>query len=255
MGGWKRGEAEFDADRTALVVMHAWECGDRELYPGWHRAVEYFPRARDILRTCLPKVLKSARDAGLTVFHVSIPGPYLSRYPGYALAESLASPSDCWADEPRACPDPFTEEIQRFRSCNIFPGAHNKDDIARGFAALDFPEEAKPLGNEGIAVSTRQLAALCRQKDINHLIYTGFAINGCLMTSPGGIPDMARLGWLCSVISQAVTAIENRESAEAEWGKQMALWFVSLLYGCVYDDSDFIRAMDTLNERSLINED
>ncbi|SVE24368.1 uncharacterized protein METZ01_LOCUS477222, partial [marine metagenome] len=44
-GGWKRAMINLSLDHTAVVVMHAWDCGKREQYPGWHRAVEYIPRA------------------------------------------------------------------------------------------------------------------------------------------------------------------------------------------------------------------
>src|SRR5437773_8335703 len=44
-GGWKRAEIELSRHHTAVVVMHAWDCGTRARYPGWYRAVEYIPRA------------------------------------------------------------------------------------------------------------------------------------------------------------------------------------------------------------------
>src|SRR5262245_44598277 len=47
-GGWKREEIDLARDHTAVVVMHAWDCGPREEYPGWYRAVEYIPRANAI---------------------------------------------------------------------------------------------------------------------------------------------------------------------------------------------------------------
>src|SRR4051812_690723 len=44
-GGWKEADLTFAREHTALVVMHAWDCGTRQQYPGWHRCVEYIPRA------------------------------------------------------------------------------------------------------------------------------------------------------------------------------------------------------------------
>src|SRR5437762_3280567 len=34
-GGWKRAEIEISSDHTAVVVMHAWDCGTQTDYPGW----------------------------------------------------------------------------------------------------------------------------------------------------------------------------------------------------------------------------
>ena len=38
-GGWNRAELPLSTEHTALVVMHAWDAGTREQYPGWHRLV------------------------------------------------------------------------------------------------------------------------------------------------------------------------------------------------------------------------
>lgn len=241
MGGWKRSEMPMDADHTALVVMHSWEAGTREKYPGWHRAVEYIPREQAIEANELPRAIKAARDADMTVLHVAAGGEYLSRYPGTVLGESIAAsfkPAQA-NDDVAAVGDEYTNSFGQFRSAYIFPGTHNIPDVNRGFAALDFSKCAKPLDNEPIATTSRQLAAICRSKNINHLIYIGFAINGCLLYSPGGMVDMARLGYVCSTVRQATTAIENRETAETEQGKEMALWLISIMYGAIYDLEDF----------------
>ena len=53
-GGWKKAEIEIAPEHTAVVLMHAWDCGTREQYPGWHRCADYIPRAGEICRTVLP---------------------------------------------------------------------------------------------------------------------------------------------------------------------------------------------------------
>jgi hypothetical protein len=58
--------------------------------------------------------------------------------------------------------------------------------------------------------------------------------------SPGGMLDMSRRGVICSVFRQAVTAVENKETARLELAKQLALWRVSLAFGFVFDVGDFV---------------
>ncbi|MDF2670404.1 MAG: hypothetical protein K0R67_2710, partial [Paenibacillus sp.] len=87
------------------------------------------------------------------------------------------------------------------------------------------------------------LFALCKEHGINHLIYTGFAINWCLLLSPGGMADMTKHGIICSAIRQAVTAVENKETARQELNKEQALWRVALAFGFVYDVDDFVQAV------------
>ena len=130
--------------------------------------------------------------------------------------------------------------LQRFRAERVFVGTHNRADVDEGFRRLDFPLQAKPVGEEGIAENGHQLAALCRERGINHLIYMGFAINWCVLLSPGGMADMSGRGVMCSAIRQAVTAVENRETAREEICKNLGLWRVSLAFGFVFDVEDVL---------------
>ena len=236
-GGWQTAPLTLDLEHTALVVMHAWETGTPEQYPGWHRAVEYMPRAQAIIDNVFPPLLASVRASGIKLFHVVGGGDYYHSYPGYQRALALAGPAPA---APRIAADPTLEALTRFRSQHVFVGDHNRADVDRGFAALDFPEAARPQGDEGIAEDGPQLFALCQEANINHLIYAGFAINWCLLMSPGGMVDMRRTGILCSALRQAVTAVENRESARAETHKEEALWRVALAFGFVFDVDDFM---------------
>ncbi len=240
-GGWHTVDVELAPAHTALVVMHAWDCGQPHEYPGWRRAVEYTPRAERILAGVFPPLLTAVRTARLPVFHVVGGGKdYYSHQPGYQRALQLAGQTPVSA---HVSPDPVYEQLQRLRSAQGSPGSHNTADIAAGFARLDFAPAARPVGDEGIAENGGQLAALCRAQGINHLIYAGFALNWCLLMSPGGMVDMARHGCLCSTIREATTAVENRETAREEQEKAQALWRVSLEFGFVFALSDFLKAL------------
>ncbi len=240
-GGWKTAELEVDLERTAVVVMHAWESGTPEQYPGWHRAVEYMPRAADISRSVFPDLLAAVRRSPMPLFHVVGGGDYYRRLPGYLRAAELAGPPPAAPAGIPACPG--LERLQRFRAQNVFVGAHNEADVARGFAALDFGPNARPLDSEGVAENGHQLLALCREAGVYHLVYVGFALNWCLLLSPGGMAEMSRHGLVCSTIRQATTAVENRETARSELCKQTALWRVALAFGFVFDLDDFLQGL------------
>jgi hypothetical protein len=237
-GGWRR--AEIEIGRAALVVMHAWESGTPDKYPGWYRCVEYIPREQAICRDVFPPLLSAVRSSGFPVLHVVGGGDYYSHLPGYRRAVELAGPPPTPLE---AVPDPALKDLRRFRSQNVFVGGHNQADVDRGFAALDFAPEARPLDAEGIADDAEQLTALCRDLGVNHLIYVGFALNWCLLMSPGGMVDMSRRGFLCSTIRQATTAVENRETARRELNKEEALWRIALAFGFVFDLEDFLAGL------------
>jgi hypothetical protein len=240
-GGWKKAEIVISPDHTALVVMHAWDCGTRRDYPGWYRAVEYLPRSAEISRSVFPGLLSAVRRSDMHLFHVVGGGEYYRDLPGYRRTMELAGPEPPPTE--RIEPDPVMDELKRFRSENVFVGTHNQEDVARGFRKVDFTPEARPLGEEGVAGNAHQLFALCRDEGVNHLIYAGFAINWCLLLSPGGMADMSKRGLMCSAVRQAVTAVENRETARRELCKEIALWRVALAFGFVFDVDDIVRAL------------
>jgi hypothetical protein len=239
-GGWRQALLPLDLEHTALVSMHAWNCGSRERYPGWHRCAEWIPRAAGVLGEVFPPLLAAVRRSPMRLMHVVNPGTYYRQYRGYRETLALAGP------EPTAetvLTHTELDVLRHFRDDNVLVGAHNQADVTRGFAELDFAPEARPMGNEPIAETSHQLLALCRAHDIGHLIYTGFCIDGCLLMSPGGMLDMTRLGIICSAVRQATTAIENRETARLESNKEAALWRVALLFGFVYDADDLLASL------------
>lgn len=242
-GGWKKADLEVSLEHTAVVVMHAWETGTPEEYPGWYRAVEYMPRAERICRTVFPKLLAAVRASPLPLFHVVGGGDYYKKCPGYRRAKELAGPEP--AAPEMIFSDPVRDSLMAFRSDNVFVGKHNRADVERGFQKLSFAKNSFPEGDEGVAENAHQLFALCKAHRVNHLVYAGFAINWCLLMSPGGMLDMSRRGLMCSALRQAVTAVENKETARRELCKEEGLWRVSIAFGFVYDVDDFVAALGT----------
>jgi hypothetical protein len=240
-GGWKRAEVELSRAHTAVVVMHAWDCGTREQFPGWYRAVEYIPRANAICEEVFPRLLGAVREHGIRLFHVVGGGDYYKKLPGYQMARELAGEPPPPLEQIKA--DPCLERLRRFRSEHVFVGKGNQHDVKCGSAKLDFPRQARPRDDEGIAEDGRQLFALCKDYGVNHLIYAGFAINWCLLMSPGGMLEMSQRGMMCSALRQAVTAVENKETARRQLCKEIGLWRVALAFGFVFDVDDFVAAI------------
>jgi len=246
IGGWKTADLPLAVDHTALVVMHAWDVGTREEFPGWHRVVEYFPRAEQILKGPLAELLGVARSSPLKIYHVTAGDFYCRDHPGYqrtaALAVQPAPPETVEGD-------PVYKHLKDFRVSDVYLGTHNLADIEAGFQRLTFPPEARPLPNEDIASNANQLLALCQRDSVNHLIYTGFALNWCLLQAGGGMLEMVRHGLLCSTIREVVTALENKETARGELAKELALWRVATGFGFVYGLEPFLHALRSLPVR------
>jgi len=240
-GGWKRAEIELSPEHTAVVVMHAWDCGTKELYPGWFRACACIPRTYEVCRTILPGLLAAVRASEFSLFHVAGWGNYYESCPGYQKTLALAGEDP---DRPPGVEaDPVYRRLQQFRSDNVSVGKHNQADVEKGSAKIRFPREAEPQGDEPIAKDAHQLTALCRHHGVNHLIYAGFNIDWCLLASPGGMVDMVRRGAICSAFRQAVTGVESKETARRQLSKENSLWRVAVGFGFVFDVDDFVRAI------------
>ncbi len=220
--GWERHTLAFDAARTALVVMHAWRPPAPGELPGWVRAAPYLTRSRHVLREVFPPLLEAVRRSPLTVVHIS------------GCAHTPA---------PTVATDPTWHELRTFRRNEVFPGRANQNDVDLGWNQRRLATEAGPLSTEPLIEDAAALHQHCLDRGINHLIYIGFALNWCLLMSPGGMVDMGRRGYLCSTIAEAIVAVESHESAATNGEYHQALWRVAVEFGFVFHLADFLRAL------------
>ncbi len=242
--GWEDITFDFDAHRIGVVVMHAWDVGTREQFPGWWNCCGEIPRTYKVCETLMPPLLKAIRATSLPLFHVVGGGEYFKETPGYKKAAALAG-----SDEPAAeqvIKDGRYFATRRFTSDRSFPGAHNLEDIKKGSPALNFASQTRPLDHELVVKDGRQLLAVCKAAGVNHLIYTGFNIDWCLLMSPGGMIDMWKHGVICSAIREAVTAVESKESAPTLMAKKIGLWRVSVQGGFIFKAADFVQDISPL---------
>ena len=235
------------AEETALVPMHVWNIGfspDLPFSPegpagGVMEMLEWASRSAPIIRKEFPPILTAARSAGLQIIHVASDKHYAKKYPGYGKALNIAGPEP--EGFPRAPRAGETKPPDDRKSSLLFGESYVRD-IGYYSPRIDFPEPAKPLDSEYVVLTTHQFNEILRRHGIWNLIYIGFAINWCLWFSPCGMVDMSRLGYRCSCIKEAVTAVENKETVKGEKNKQQALWRTSLMFGYIHSAKDFIGA-------------
>lgn len=220
--GWRRDELTFSREHTAFVVMHATEPPGSQQFPGWHRAVPYLKTSRRILDEVFPPLLAAVRQAGLPVFH--IPGMEPPSFPSVPA-------------------DPTWTQLQRFRAQHVFPGSENEEDVATGRKARRIADTARPIHNEKIAETSSDLHSLASAHGVNHLIYIGFALNWCLLMSPGGMVDLKRHGYLCSTVREAIATVEPANNPDGDRELQSALWRVAVEFGFVFPQGELIDAL------------
>ncbi len=243
-GGWKSAEVELSDANTAVVLMHAWDVGPQSDCPGLWRHVEYVPRANRILKEVFPPLVAGVRKGGMPLIHVVGYGDYFQHMAGYKKAVEIAGPEVKRDHLSKYVPaDPGILALREFRAANVAIGKHNEADLKKRTYKTVFPVEAEPLESEFICETTHQLFKVCAHLKVNHLIYAGFAVNWCILKEQGGMIDMQRRGLMCSVVRDAVTAVENKETARDELNKQEGLWRVATRYGLVFDSKDLVESL------------
>lgn len=241
IGGWRQDEVPLALEHTALVVMHAWAVGPPETHPDDWRIAEGNRRTLHVLQHVFPPLLRAVRASPMKLYHVVAGSDYYSHLPGYQKAAALAPKFEWW---PYVQRDDVYRELRRFKELHNETGPQCTLGASIANKKLDFAPEARPLDHEPVVESTPQLFAQCNLDKVNHLVYIGFALNWCVQTMPCGMIDMRRHGAICSIIRQATTAIENKETARQELAKENTLWRIGYAYGFVFDDEEFIRALD-----------
>jgi len=247
-GGWKKADLPLNAEKTAIVVMHAAYVGEAENAPEQFQYCEYVPRSYRLAKENFPAVLDAARAAGVKVYHVTFGKGYYEEMPGYTETQALGA-EEKYVPRDKAESDEILSELYSFKSDNVTPGPNAWEGISKARAEyLDFLPEAMPEGNEPICTSSNELAAVAKRDGINHLVYMGFAVDACLLSDEGGMLGMQQRGFMCSAIKDCVTAVENRESTPSKHHTDTALWRVSVNFGFVYEGKDLADAFALLNK-------
>jgi len=230
--GWKKINIPINPEHTAIVVMHAWDNGTPETHPALHRVCEYMSRGKQIIDEKFPDFLAKVRAKGFNIIHVGSLSEYsLEKLPGYIRTKELCPVKPF----PHVDVDETIVKLRQIHTQEAMYG-HNTEEVNRLCSVRDFA--IMPPDDEDVACTSEQLYTLCKKRGINHLIYTGFAVNMCLTASPCGIVDMGRYGMMRSVIRDLTTGVENKESCAEERHKEYGLWYYSILGGFVFEQKD-----------------
>ena len=231
-GGWQQTQVPIDPARTAVIVMHAWEL-PKEV-PALYRHVEYVKRANQIMEEKFPDFLAMIRRSGVRLIHVAAGfEKELQTFPGYQRVCQKYQPERY--ETINATPE---HEALRHRHWRL-TGADAQEYHEQLEAAYEnYRFAIKPTDEEDVVCASNQLFGLCREYGIEHLIYTGFAVNACLTMSPCGFLDMTRRGVMCSIVGDLTTAVENKETCQTQSNRAYGLWQFAVQSGFVFLSKD-----------------
>jgi hypothetical protein len=144
----------------------------------------------------------------------------LEKYPQYRRIVSRVP-------EPPAVSHPASDAGKEWRQDRITEslGEIYSENTSKYDIAPELGCEAK----DWIATTTRQAGALLREHGIWNILLTGFDTYGCIITSPGGVLDMSRLGYRCFIVAEATSTNETFETREEGQIREAALLTTELL--------------------------
>jgi nicotinamidase-related amidase len=190
----------------------------------------------DVMTFRMPRLIQASREAGLLVAHVGVSADYHKS-------------GDIWESCQKEAGEPPPQDAESVRrdwrsqhAKDVFDSPKAKPEVVPEHP-FSLPEVFTPTGNDIIAEHAWQLHRLLENRGINHILYTGWALNWCLWFSPCGMSDMGRKGYMCSAIRGGCVAIENRESAVGERNLEYALWKTSTMFGYVFELHELTHAL------------
>ena len=237
--GWGKTDIPIDPKRTAVLVMHCWDPLPYEQFPEAYEIVEYLSRANKIYEERLMPFLEEVRRSGMRVIHVALGfEPELQKFAGYHRIQKKYPPAKY---ETIQCSPEHEQLRYRRRLLNLAGDKEFYDRIEETYGHYTFA--IKPLDHEDVVCRDNQLFGICRDEGIDHLIYTGFAVNACLVSSPCGYIDMTRHGIMCSIVGDLTTAVECKETCEEQLHRQVGLWQYAVWGGFVFLADDLKKTL------------
>lgn len=230
MNGWGKADIPIEPERTAVIIMHAWQPLPPDQWPEQYEIVEYLSRVEPIVKNRIEPFLEAVRASGVRLIHVAAGfEPELQEFAGYNRIREKYPPT---SHAQITCSEAHKELELLRRIMNLGGSRERYERIEESYYHYTF--RIKPQDHEDVVCASNQLFSLCRDEGIDHLIYTGFAVNACLKSSPCGYTDMTRHGIMCSIVGDLTTAVESKETCEKQICLENGLWQYAVWGGFVF---------------------
>ncbi len=224
--GWHEREITVPAAQTALVLVDCW---DR------HPVESFQERAAQIAHEKISPTLEACRESGVMVVHAPSPA-VAQKYPQRlkcAGNEELVRSQNSEAAWP---PADFRQRVGRYDG-NPYgrpaePTLEQWLDDENLIPARRIMELLEPRADDFVVATGEQLHRLCRDQQILHLLYAGFAANICVQFRDYGMRPMHDRGYHTILLRDCTAAIEGSHTLPGEWLLEAAIFNIELKVGC-----------------------
>jgi nicotinamidase-related amidase len=221
--------------KTALIGMHCWNIGCPDGPPvdmnfcvgmGWPQAAEESYR---IMVEVIRPAMDAARPIGLAVCHVE--SDWMDKkYPEITSRRNHD-----------AIPEYSKEQQQQLDQ------AHGPNYLTDSpLAQMQRAEIVTPQADEPLIFYTDVLDEYLKARQIDTLIYTGFAADMCILGAEGGARPMLSRGYRCILMRDATVGVETPESFPDRLATRYATHLFEWNVGYSTTFHEFINAIDSL---------
>ena len=237
---------ELEIAKTAIVSMHCWDIGfeggpalDENFAVGMSLP-QNFAESERIMKAKIAPALEMARRHRMLVAHVT------------NLSIALKDP------RPQEDMDPLTSNGET----SLVPGASTSTPAVPGWAeyihtrahgpylnnlpycAMNTAQVVAPQPGDLYVFQSSQFDRVLRRRGIENLIYTGFAMDMCILRAGGGAEAMLELGYRVFLMRDATLGIEYPDTWESQ---AMTLWGVRYFESHCGDSFLFEEFMSAMN--------
>ena len=230
---------ELEIGHTALVGMHGWNIGCPDGPPvdmrfcvgmGWPQATI---EAGRIMAEVMRPAMDRARAVNLAVCHVETDWMD-AQYPDIPSRR-----------------DPHTEPTYTAQQQAMLDRAHGKKYMTDSpLAHMRRAEIIAPQGDEHLFFYSDVFDEYLRARNIDTLIYMGFATDMCILSAEGGARPMLARGYRCILMRDATVGVETPESFPQRLATRYATHLFEWSVGYSTTSADFATALAALQSPS-----
>jgi nicotinamidase-related amidase len=224
--GFEFESVNLDPEKTAFVGMHCWNIGCEDgpaidlNFPVGMGSLSGYAEADHIMKTMIAPGMEMSRNAGVLVCHVE--NQYIGLKDERAqidmdkeeLAEVFSNSPEQMNDSSRAVVPGWSKQIHQ-----RFFGDYLENPP---FSEMNRAEIVAPKPGDVYVFQTGQMDRALRKNGIENLIYTGFAMDHCVLRAPGGAEAMFLLGYRTYLLRDATLGAEYEDTFEdrlhTNWG-------------------------------------
>ena len=235
---------DLDISKTVVAGMHLWNVGEPGGLdvtpdgPDWPitKLYSYYRDALDLTANKICPILSAARKADMDVVHVAS-SRYAHKYPQYAkTGEKHGHP-----DPDNTLPKPDLSWRAEFYEDHYGPNVDKPMlDVVKN--KLRISKVVEPEPDDSVVISAYQFTRLLRNRQVNTIIYTGYATNECLLFAGGGMEQM-RNHFRLIAVRAATVALEHNNTALQQTNRDAAIRMIEHSFGYTCTTADLLKSL------------